>query len=52
MKKLLLILSILFIANTVMAKEYVEFNFPNDGWHKVSSPDGVETKKCFVPKRL
>ncbi len=49
MKKLLLILSILFIANTVMAKEYVEFNFPNDGWHKVSSPDGVETKKCFVP---
>ncbi len=49
MKKLILILSLLFIANTVMAKDYIEFNFPNDGWHKVLSPDGVEAKKCFVP---
>lgn len=50
MKKIfLLILSVLFIQNICLAKDTIQFDFPNSGWHKVTSPDGIETKKCFVP---
>ena len=35
--------------NLCFARDIVEFNFPNEGWHQVASPDGLETKKCFVP---
>ena len=50
MKNLLLsLLSLLVLQNICFARDIIEFNFTNDGWHQVSSPDGVETKKCFVP---
>jgi len=49
-KKLLLSLFCLFlIQNLSFAKDMVQFDFPNAGWHKVASPDGVEAKKCYVP---
>lgn len=46
---LLFILSMLLIQNICFAKDTVQFDFPNDGWHKVVSPDKVESKKCYVP---
>ena len=50
MKKILFaILSLFLLQNFAFARDIVEFNFPNEGWHKVESPDGVKTKKCFVP---
>ncbi len=50
MKKLFVVLmSLLFIQTGVLAKDTLQFDFPNDGWHAVSSPDGVMSKKCFVP---
>ena len=50
MKKFLLILlSIVLIQNMSFAKDMVQFDFPNAGWHKVESPDGVDSKKCYVP---
>ena len=50
MKKILFILfGLLLMQIQCFAKDCVEFNFPNDGWHKVASPDGVEAKKSYVP---
>jgi len=50
MKKLLLCLFfILLIQNIVFSKDMVQFAFPNEGWHQVESPDGVPSKKCYVP---
>ena len=50
MKKLIIaLLSIFLMQNITLAKEIVEFEFPNAGWHQVQSPDGILTKKCFVP---
>lgn len=50
MKKLLLSLFCLFlIQNVSFSKDMVQFAFPNEGWHKIASPDGVETKQCYVP---
>ena len=50
MKKLLLIiLSLFLIQNLVFAKDVLQFKFPNEGWHKVDSPDKVQSKKCYVP---
>ena len=50
MKKILLsVLALFMMQNLCFARDMVEFNFPNEGWHQVDSPDGVKTKKCFVP---
>lgn len=50
MKKIILtLLAIFLIQNIGLAKDSLEFAFPNAGWHKVQSPDGIETKKCYVP---
>lgn len=50
MKKILVLILCLFCVQLVsLAKDTLQFSFPNEGWHKVASPDGVESKKCFVP---
>ncbi len=50
MKKIAVLLLGLFLFQSIcFAKDTIEFNFPNEGWHKVASPDGVQTKQCFVP---
>ncbi len=50
MKKILfLLLSIFLMQNYCLAKDTVQFDFPNNGWHQVESPDGLKSKKCFVP---
>ncbi len=50
MKKLFAILTALLILQTCsFAKDVLQFDFPNDGWHQVASPDGVASKKCYVP---
>ncbi len=50
MKKFFLCLKSLFLFQGIsIAKDKIQFDFPNEGWHKVASPDGVESKKCFVP---
>lgn len=50
MKKLILIILGLFVLQSMcFAKDIIEFDFPNEGWHKVQSPDKIETKKCYVP---
>ncbi len=49
MKKILVLLCLLLIQNTCIAKDIIQFSFPNEGWHKVLSPDKVESKKCYVP---
>lgn len=50
MRKLLLsLLSLFLLQNICYSRDIVQFDFPNEGWHKVVSPDGLETKKCFVP---
>ena len=49
-KKFLTIVLGLVIFNEICcAKDILQFDFPNEGWHKVKSPDGIESKKCFVP---
>lgn len=50
MKKVLSILFIFAIMQSVcFAKDVLNFNFPDNGWHKVASPDGIDSKKCYVP---
>ncbi len=50
MKKIFLtFLSLLLIQGLSFAKDTIQFEFPNQGWHKIQSPDGVEAKKCYVP---
>ncbi len=50
MKKfILLIISIFMLQNSCLAKDMLQFDFPDQGWHKVESPDGVQSKKCYVP---
>jgi len=50
MKKILfLVLAFLTAQNISSANDILQFDFPNAGWHKVASPDGVESKKCYVP---
>ena len=50
MKKFFIaILTIFLMQNLSLAKDVVQFDFPNEGWHKVASPDGVASKKCYVP---
>ena len=50
MKKIASILFCLLVFQGIsFAKDVLKFDFPNSGWHKVESPDGVQSKKCFVP---
>ncbi len=50
MKKLAILLTGLLLLNcSAFAKDTLQFDFPNAGWHKVMSPDGVASKKCYVP---
>lgn len=50
MKKLFLsILTLLLIQNICFAKDILQFDFPNEGWHQVASLEKKSTKKCFVP---
>lgn len=50
MNRLLLILSMMLVFQGVsFSAEYIQFDFPNEGWHSVASPDGVASKKCYVP---
>lgn len=49
MKRLTVLFVFFLLQNICFAKDMVQFDFPNEGWHKVASPDGVETKKCYVP---
>ncbi len=50
MKKIFLILmGLIIIQNASCAKDILQFDFPNSGWHKVQSPDGVAAKQCYVP---
>ena len=50
MKKIfLLVLCFTFMQGICFAKDIIQFDFPNEGWHKVISPDNVESKKCYVP---
>lgn len=49
-KFILFVLSALLVQNIVLAKDTVTFTFPNEGWHKVASPDGVASKVCYVPQ--
>lgn len=51
MKKVfLLFLCLILIQNLSFAKDVIQFDFPNAGWHNVASPDNVTSKKCFVPQ--
>jgi len=51
MKKVfLLFLCLILIQNLSFAKDVIQFDFPNAGWHNVASPDNVASKKCFVPQ--
>ena len=45
----LTVLSLLLIQNFCFAKDTIQFNFPNEGWHKIESPDGIAGKKCYIP---
>ena len=50
MKKYFAVLFCLLAFATVsFAKDTLLFDFPNEGWHKVESPDGIKSKKCYVP---
>ncbi len=50
MKKTAFLLFCLIIFQSVgFAKDILIFQFSNEGWHKVESPDGVKSKKCYVP---
>ncbi len=50
MKKLFTTILCLFLMQSIsLAKDTIQFDFPNEGWHKVASPDGVQSKKCYVP---
>ena len=50
MKKILTILiSFVLIEQISIAKDILLFDFPNEGWHRVESPDGIKTKKCYIP---
>ena len=50
MKKLFAIFTVLLILQVCsFAKDTLQFDFPNNGWHQVASPDGVSSKKCYVP---
>ena len=48
-KFFLTVLSLLLIQNFCFAKDTIQFNFPNEGWHKIESPDGIAGKKCYIP---
>lgn len=50
MKKIAAIMfCFLILQGTCFAKDILKFKFPNEGWHKIESPDGIKSKKCFVP---
>jgi hypothetical protein len=50
MKKIIIaLLSVFLMQNITFAKEILQFDFPNEGWHQVVSPDGDLRKKAFVP---
>ena len=50
MKKIIIaLISVFLMQNITLASEVIQFDFPNAGWHQVQSPDGVASKKCFVP---
>ena len=50
MNKLVISLIGLFILQTnCFAKDVLQFDFPNEGWHQVASQDKKSTKKCYVP---
>ena len=50
MKKIIIaLMSVFLMQNITLASEVIQFDFPNAGWHQVPSPDGIASKKCFVP---
>ena len=49
MRKILIILGMFLLPSFCFANDIIDFNFPNEGWHKVDSPDKVAYKKCYVP---
>lgn len=49
MRKILILLGLFLLPSLCFAKDTIDFKFPNEGWHKVDSPDKVAYKKCFVP---
>lgn len=50
MKKIFIaLLFVILLQGVSYSKDTLQFDFPNSGWHKVLSPDGVESKKCYVP---
>lgn len=49
MKKILILMFVLLVQTCCYAKDSIEFTFPDSGWHKIESPDNVQSKKCYVP---
>ena len=50
MKKfVLLLVSVFLIQGASFAKDILQFDFPDKGWHQVESPDKSKYKKCYVP---
>lgn len=51
MKKIIILLiSIFMMQGLCYAKDILQFDFPSPGWHRVESPDKVQSKKCYVPQ--
>ena len=50
MKKIFLsLVCLLLIHSNCLAKDVLQFDFPNEGWHQVANQDKKSTKKCYVP---
>ena len=50
MKKLIIsLISLFLLQTTCCAKDILQFDFPNEGWHQVACLEKKSTKKCFVP---
>ena len=45
----LFLIGLLVVQTACWAKDTLNFTFPNEGWHRVVSPDGVASKVCYVP---
>ncbi len=48
-KSAVIILCLCILQTASFAKDRLQFDFPNEGWHKTESPDGIKSKKCYVP---
>ena len=50
MKKFILLFMIFILCqNFVNAQDTIQFNFPNNGWHKTECGDNNSNKQCYVP---